>query len=138
MDALIDDAFGGYDCSVTDCPSGSRGIADLPGENVVVVLARPVRAAGLALQIVPQNRCCRRHRLVGVDESRQVFVFDLDQIDRIGSDIAIIGDDERNLLALKQDLLVGQYGLHIAGEGRHPMQFQRLQVFCGQHCPDPR
>jgi hypothetical protein len=33
----------------------AAGIADFPGEDVVVVLARPVRAAGLAGQIITQN-----------------------------------------------------------------------------------
>ena len=125
MDPLIDDPFGGDDRSATDGAGCSRGIADFPGENVVVMLARPVRTAGLALQVVAQNRRSRRHRLVGVDERRQIFIFDLDQIDRVGGDIAVL-DDERDLLALKQHLLVGQDGLNIAGEGRHPMQFQRL------------
>src|SRR6516165_4717417 len=50
---------------------------------------------------------------------------------------SILRYDKRNLLALKQHLLVGQDGLDIARERRHPMQFQRLQVFGGQHRLDP-
>ena len=133
MDPLIKDPFGGHDRSVIDRAGGPRRVADLPGENVVVVLARPVSAAGLVLQIVTQNWCGCSHRPVGIDERRQLFVFDLDHIDRVGSDVAILGDDEGYFLALKQHLLVGQYGLNIAGEGWHPVQLQRFQVFSGQH-----
>ena len=61
------------------------------------------------------------------------LVLDLDQLDGVGRDIAVVGDDEGDLLVLEQHLLVRQHRLHVAGQRRHLMQFQRLQIGGGQH-----
>jgi hypothetical protein len=42
--------------------------------------------------------------------------------------IAVVGDDEGNLLALEADLVGGEHGLGVAREGRHPGQSLRLEV----------
>ena len=75
----------------------------------------------------------RRHRLERIDQHRQLFVLDLDQLDRVGRDIAVVGDDEGDFLVLEQHLLLRQHRLHVAGERRHVVQAERLQVGGGQH-----
>ena len=42
--------------------------------------------------------------------------------------IAVVGDHEGDFLILEQHFLFGQHRLHVAGEGRHPVQLERLQV----------
>jgi hypothetical protein len=43
-------------------------------------------------------------------------------------DVAVIGDDAGDVLVLEQNLLVGERGLHVAGERRHVVQVERLQL----------
>jgi hypothetical protein len=133
VDTLIDDAFLGHDGGLAQRPRRARGVADLPGEDVVVVSARPMRSARLVLEVISQDGRVRRHRLGRIDEHRQFLVLDLDQIDGVGRNVAILGHDERDLLALEQHFVIGQYGLNIAGQCRHPMQLERLQVVGGEH-----
>jgi hypothetical protein len=85
-------------------------------------------AACLVLEVVAQDGCVRRHRLGRIDERRQFLVLDFDQIDRVSRNVAVLGHDERDLLALEHDFLIGEHGLDIAGQCRHPMQLERLQV----------
>ncbi len=105
---------------------------------MVVVIARAVGAAVLALEILAQHRRVLVHRLERIDQDGQRFVFDLDQLDRVGRHIAVLGDDEGNLLALEQHLFVRQHGLHVAGQGRHVMQVERLQIRRREHGNDAR
>jgi hypothetical protein len=107
VNALVDDPLARDDRSRRDCPRRPLGIADFPGEDVIVMLARTVRAARLVLQVLAQHRRVGGERLVRIDERRQGLVFDLDEIDGIGRDIAVLGDDESDLLALEQHLFVG-------------------------------
>ncbi len=101
---------------------------------MVVVDALAVRAFGLAGQVFAQHRRVRRPcALCGSTSDRQFLVLDLDQLDGVGGDVAVVGDDHRHLLHLEVDLLVGQHRLHVAGQGRHPVQLQRLQVVGGEH-----
>ncbi len=96
-----------------------------------MVLARPVCAFGLVLDVLAQQGRVGFHRLGWIDQGRQVIVVDLDQLDAVGRRIAVRGDDEGNLLVLEQHLLVCQHGLHVAGQGRHVVQVQWDQVLGG-------
>jgi hypothetical protein len=49
----------------------------------------------------------------------------------------VLGYDESDLLTL-EDFFVGQYGLDVAGQRRHPVQFERLQVLDSEHRFDTR
>ena len=60
--------------------------------------------------------------LNGSTIDRQRLVFDLDQFGRVGGDIAVLGDDEGDLLVLEQHLAVGEHRLHVAGQRRHPVR----------------
>ena len=121
------------DLRVAEREIGCLAVADLPFEDVVVVLACAVRAGGLAREVLAQHRRVRVHRLERIDQRRQFLVFDLDEFRGVGRDVAVVGDDEGDLLVLEQHLAVRQHHLHIARQRRHPMQFQRRQIGGGQH-----
>ncbi len=108
-------------------------IADGPLKNVVVVLARTMRAGHLADEVLAQHRRIRIHRLEGIDQRRQRLVFDDDRVDAVIGRIAVGGDDEGDLLILEQHLAVGQNHLHVAGQGRHPGEVDGLQRLGGDH-----
>ena len=93
-------------------------------------------AVHLVLDVLAQQRRVGRHGLEGVDQHRQGLVLHLDQLDRIGGRIAVLGDDEGDLLVLEQHLLLGQHRLHVARKRRHVVQAQRLQLGGGQHGDD--
>ena len=100
---------------------------------MVVVAARAVGALGLACEVLAQHRRVGLQRLERVDDDGQLLVLDLDQLDRVGRGVAVLGDDEGDLLALEQHLAVGQHHLLVAGQRRHPVQAERPQVVGGQH-----
>ena len=93
-------------------------VARLPVEDVVV---------GPALDVVADDRRVRVERLAGVDHRSQRLVLDVDQLERVAGRVAVLGDDERDLLALEAHLVGGQHGLHVVGQRRHPRQPQRLE-----------
>ena len=133
MHALIGNQLLDGDIRVAERGVGAALVADFPVEDVVVMLAVAVRALGLALQVFAQHRGVRGHRLEGIDDHRQRLVFDLDEIGGVGRRIAALGDHESNFLILEQHLLLGQHRLDVAGERRHVMQVERLEVGRGQH-----
>jgi len=118
-------------------PVGRVFVAGLPGENVIVMGALAVGAGIFAGQVVAYNRCVRRQRLMRVDHGGKLFVFHLDQLDRVGSDVAVVRDHHRHFLLLKPDLEIGQHRLHVARQGRHPMQLERLEVVRHQYREHP-
>ncbi len=136
MDALIGDQLLDRDLGLLEGGVGRLPVADLPVEDVVVVLALAVGAVHLVLDVLAQQRRVGRHRLEGIDKHRQGLVLDLDQFDRVGGGIAVLGDDEGDFLVLEQHLLLRQHRLHVAGEGRHVVQAERLQLGGGQHRDD--
>ncbi len=133
MHALIRNQFLDGDVGLSEGGVGAVLVADFPGEDVVVVLALAMRAVGLVLEIFAQQRRVGSHRLERIDDHRQPLVFDLDEIGRIGCHIAVLGDDERDLLVLVQHLILGEHRLHVAGQRRHVMQAERLEVGRRQH-----
>ena len=138
MDALVDDQLLGHHFGLFERLVGALGVADLPAEDMVAVLARAVGAAGLALQIVAQAGHAGIHGVVRIDLRRQPLVFDRDEIDRVGGDIAVLGHDEGDFLALEQHFVAGQHGLHVASEGGHEIELQGFQIGRGQHRLHPR
>ena len=130
---LIDDLLLDADLGLGERPLGRLLVADLPGEDVVVMPARPVRARGLAREVLAQHRRAVGQRGLGIVQRRQLLVLDLDQLDRIGRDVAVVGDHEHDLLVLEQHLAVGEHRLHVARERRHVVQVQGLQVLGREH-----
>ena len=106
-----------------------------PGENGVrrsLVAGLPVEAVvvGLALQVGPDHRCIRLQRAADVGDGVQVLVLDVDQLQRVTRGVPVLGDDERDLLALEPHLVGDQHGLDVVAQGRHPGQ-----ALLGQHRP---
>ena len=100
------------------------------------MVARPVGAVFLVLDVLAQDRRVRVHRLERIDDHGKRFIFDLDQIRGVGGDIAVVRDDEGDLLVLEQNLAVGEHHLDVACERRHPREIDALQVLGGENGDD--
>ncbi len=138
MDPLIGDQLLRHDLGRGQRLLGGGAVARLPEKDVVRMLPRSVRAVHLVLDVLAQHRRVRVHRLERIDQRRQILVVDVDQLDRVGRGIAVGRDHEGDLLVLEQHLLVGQDRLHVAGERRHVVQIERLEVGGGQDRLDAR
>ena len=136
VDALIAQQVLGRDLRLQEGGVGQLLVADLPIEDVVGMLARPVGAVLFVLDVLAQNRRVLIHRLERVDDDGKRFILDLDQVGGVGGDIAVGRDDERDLLVLEQDLAVGEHHLDVAGERRHPGEIDAFQVLGGQDRDD--
>ena len=101
-------------------------VAGLPVEDMVVMLARAVRALVLVLDVLADHRRIRRHGFERIDIAGQSLVFDLDQFGGVRRRIAVLGNDESHFLVLEQHLAVGQDHLHVACERRHPGEIHRF------------
>ena len=111
-------------------------VADLPVEDMVVMLALAVGAFCLAAEIFAQFRRVCLHRLERIDENGKLFILDFNEFARVGGDVAVLGDNESNFLILEQNLAVSQNHLHVARERRHPVELDGLQVFGSQDGDD--
>ena len=74
----------------------------------------------------------------GVDHRGQRLVLDVDQLEGVAGGVAVLGDDERDLLALEAHLVGGQHGLDVGRQRRHPRQAQRLEHLAGDDGLDLR
>ena len=133
MDPLVGDHLLDGDVGLGERRVGRRLVAGLPVEDVVRVLARPVGAVGLVLEVLADHRRVRRHRLERIDQHRQFVIVDVDQFDPVGRDVAVVGQHEGDLLVLEEDVVLGEHRLHVAGERRHVVEAERLEVGGGQH-----
>ena len=136
VDALIAQQVLGRDLGLHEGDVGQLPVADLPVEDVVGMVARPVGAVFLVLDVLAQDRGALIHRLERVDEHGKRFILDLDQVRGVGGDVAVGRDDEGDLLILEQDLAVGEHHLHVARERRHPGEIDAFQVLGGQNGDD--
>ena len=133
MRAVVGDQLLDLHLGIGEGGIGAGLVAHRPLEDVVVVLAGAVRAGGLAGEVLAQHGRVGRHRLEGIDDDGQPLVFDLDGLHAVGRRVAVLGDDEGDLLVLEQHLAVGQHHLHVVGERRHPGEVDALQLLGGQH-----
>ncbi len=133
VDARIRDHLADGDVGLVEGGVGFRLAARLPVEHVVIVLARPVRAFGLVLDVLADAGGTLVHRMHRIDHAGQPLVFDLDRVGAVGGGVAAVRDDEGDLLVLEQHLAVGQHHLHVAGQRRHPGEVDALELFGGEH-----
>ena len=124
MHAWVDDVLGDDDVGPGEDGFGLLLVAGLPVEAVVV---------GLALEVGTDHRGVRRERRPHVDDRLEDVVLDLDQLQCVACGVTVLGDDERDLLALEAHLVGGQHGLDVVGQGRHPGQALLGQVGSGDH-----
>jgi hypothetical protein len=61
--------------------------------------------------VVADQRGVGIQRLADVDDGGQRLVLDVDQLERVTRGVAVLGDDERDLLALEADLVGGEHRL---------------------------
>ena len=122
VDARVDDVLGHHDVGLGEDGLGRVLVAGLPVEAVVV---------GLALEVGADHRGVGRERRADVDDRRQDVVLDVDQLERVACGVAVLGDDERDLLALEAHPVGGEHGLDVVGQGRHPGQALLGQVGAG-------
>ena len=114
---LLDDHVGARERGL-----GGGGVAGLPVEDVVV---------GLALLVVADDRRVGVERPLGVHHGSDHLVLDVDQLERVARRVAVVGDDERDLLALEAHLVGGEHGLRVVRHRRHPRQPERLEHGAG-------
>ena len=138
MDALVGERLLRDHLGLVDRPPRRLGIARLPSEDVVRVAARAVRTFGLVRDVLAQDRGVAGEGHERIDEGGERLVLDLDELDRVGRDVAVLRDHEGDLLPLEEDLAVREHRLHVACEGRHVVEVEGLQVLRGQHRDDPR
>ncbi len=138
MHALIGDQLLDGDIGLLESGVGDILVAHRPLEDMVVVLARTVRAVGLVLDIFAQHRRIRIHRLEWIDQRRQRFVLDFDRSNAVIRRVAIGRHHEGDFLILKQHLAVGEHHLHVTGQRRHPGEVHRLQRLGGDHRENAR
>ncbi len=120
VDVLFDLDFGRVQGGVR-----LRPVARFPVPDVVVLLVLgTIRAEdeGVLLE-----------GLVGIDDDRQRLVVDEHGRDPIGGGVTARRDDRSHLLALVHDRVGGQHHLHVAREGRHPVQLVALEVLARDH-----
>ena len=82
------------------------------GVRIAVCEAAPVR--DVRAQLVMQQRRALFHRPLRVDGGLQRLILDLDKVERVLGDIAVLGDDHRHRLADKAHLVDGD---RVVGDG---------------------
>ena len=127
--ARIEHVLAHDDVRVLEDAVGGLAVAGLPVEDVVV------RAA---LDLVADDRGALVERRLGVDDRRQRLVLDVDELERVARRVAVVGDDEGDLLVLEADLVGGQHVLHVGRQRRDPGQVEALEVLAGEHGVDLR
>jgi hypothetical protein len=108
---------------------GRPGVAGLPVEDVV---------RGAPRLVVADERRAGVKRAARVDHRGQRLVVHHDQLERVPGGVAVLGDDERYLLALEPNLVGGEHGLPVAGQRGHPGQVERGQRLPGEDGLDLR
>ena len=124
---LLDD-----DVGARERGRGRGGVARLPVEDVVG------RGAVGALAVVADHRGVGVERAARVDDGLERFVLDVDQLERVAGRVVVVGDDERDLLALEAHLVGREHRLPVGRHRRHPRHPPRLEVAPRDDRVDPR
>ena len=88
----------------------------------------------VGIAVVDQRRLAREGEL-RIDHGRQLFHLDIDRVDRVPRDVAVVGDDDRQRLTHVAHLVTGErqeVRRGIGGEDGHRREF--AQVAGGEHC----
>ena len=125
--ARVHDLLGDDDVGAREDGLGFGLVANFPVEDAVV---RP------ALDLVADHGGIGVEGLPGVDDRGQDVVFDVDQFQRVAGGVAVLGHDERDLLALEADLVGHEDRLDVRGEGGGPRELESEQVLAGDDGED--
>ena len=118
----VDDVFSDDHVGFREHGLGRGFVAGLPVEAVVVLLA---------LEVIADHRGVRCKCLPDVDHRGEDVVLHVDQFEGIARCVPVLGDDERNLLALEAHFVGGEYGLDVVRQRRHPGEALRGEVGAG-------
>ena len=111
-------------------------VARIPGEDMVVVVALAVGAFGLAHQVFTNDRRAFFQGFKRVNHHGEFFVLHFNSFHTIGGGVAVGGNHHRHFLHLEMDFAIGQHGGYVTGQGGHPVQLERFEVFSRQHGND--
>ena len=126
---LHDDELIGRRLRLGEQRVGGGAVAGFPVEDVVV---------GLAVLVGADHRGAGVEGPRGVDHRVQWLVLHLDERQGVAGGIAVVGDDEGDLLPLEADLVGGQHGLGVLGQGGHPGPAEPGEGLAGDHGVDLR
>ncbi|CAB4880761.1 unannotated protein [freshwater metagenome] len=98
---------------------------------------------GLAL-VVADDRRTGIHGALGIHDRLERLVVDVDELDGVLGDVARLGDDVGDLLALEPHLVGGEHRLGVVRQGRHPREVvteerrtgDALEILAGEHRDD--
>ena len=93
---------------------------------------------GGSVAVVADDRRVGIERAPRVDDRLERLVLDVDQLERVARGVVVVGDDERDLLALEADLVGREHGLAVGRHRRHPRHAARLEVAAGDDRVDLR
>ena len=114
MHARVEDLFLDGHRGAGERRVGRRLVARFPGEDVVRMGALAVADLVLAGDVLADRHRVGGHRLVRIDDRRQLLVVDLHRVGAVGGGVAVAGDHHRHFLQLEAHLLVGEHGLDVA------------------------
>jgi hypothetical protein len=120
---LLDDDVGARE--------GGRGrgrVAGLPVEDVVA----------LVLAVVADDGRAGLQRAARVHDRLERLVLDIDQLERVARGVVVVGNDERDLLALEAHFVGREHGLAVGRHRGHPRHAARLEVAAGDDGVDLR
>ena len=92
------------------------------GRGLVARFPRVDAVVGLAFLLVADQRRAVCERLLRGRDRGQDVVVDVDELERVGGDVGIGGDDGGDLLALVAHLVGDEHRLRVARQRRHPRQ----------------
>ena len=122
VDARVEHVLGDDDVGLGEDGVGLLLAARLPVEDVVV---------GLAFLVVADDGRVGVERVARVDDRGQRLVVDVDELERVACGVAVLGDDEGDLLALEAHLVGGEDGEGVVRQRGDPRQAERLEHRAG-------
>ena len=129
VDPRVEHVLADRDLGRAEDRVGALGVAGLPVEDVVV---------GPPGLVVPDQRRPRVQGPARVHHRGQRLVLHVDQLEGVAGGVVVLGHHERHLLALEADLVGGQHGLLVAGQGWHPGQTALFHGLAGEDRLDLR
>jgi hypothetical protein len=120
----VEHVLGDRHLGVSEDLVGAGRVAGLPVEDVVV---------GAPGQVIADDGRPGVKRAMRVHHRGQRLVLHVDHLEGVPGRVAVLGHHERHLLALEADLIGGQHGLGVAGQGGHPGQVPGGQGLTGYH-----
>ncbi len=124
MDARVHEFLLQNNVGLLECRLCRITVAAIPVLDVVV---------GATFQVVADDRRVRVERVPHINHRRKDVVVHVDQLKGVPCGVAVVRDDEGDLLTLEAHLVRRKDSLDVIGERGDPRQIQRLQILAGEH-----